>query len=158
MTRARSRTSAPRVSALEDHLGYWLRFVSNHVSQAFVDKLATRDVTVPEWVVLRLLHEGPQNPSWLAEQLRMTRGAVSKIVDRLGEKALVARSQGEGDRRYQQVALTPQGSALVPVLARLADDNDEEFFGHLGAADRRTLSRVLQEIVARRGLAEVPVE
>ena len=158
MTRARSRTSAPRVSALEDHLGYWLRFVSNHVSQAFVDKLATRDVTVPEWVVLRLLYDGPQNPSWLAEQLRMTRGAVSKIVDRLADKALVARARGEGDRRYQQVALTGAGRTLVPVLARLADENDAAFFGGLSAADRRTLSRVLQAIVAQSGLAEVPIE
>ena len=27
------------VSALESHLGYWLRFVSNQVSQAFAEKL-----------------------------------------------------------------------------------------------------------------------
>jgi len=27
--------SASNVSALEDHLGYWLRYVSNQVSHAF---------------------------------------------------------------------------------------------------------------------------
>ena len=30
----------PRVSALEDHLGYWLRYVSNQVSHAFSLKVA----------------------------------------------------------------------------------------------------------------------
>ena len=33
-------------SELESHLGYWLRLVSNHVSQSFADKLGARGVTV----------------------------------------------------------------------------------------------------------------
>ena len=45
------------LSSLESHLGYWLRYVSNHVSHAFSLKLAARGVTVAEWVVLRELYE-----------------------------------------------------------------------------------------------------
>jgi hypothetical protein len=40
-------------SSLESHLGYWLRYVSNHVSHAFALKLAALEVTAAEWVVLR---------------------------------------------------------------------------------------------------------
>ena len=40
-------------SALDAHLGYWLRFVSNHVSLGFSQKLAAREVTLAEWVLLR---------------------------------------------------------------------------------------------------------
>ncbi|HYD07668.1 MAG TPA: MarR family transcriptional regulator, partial [Reyranella sp.] len=36
----------PQVSDLSDHLGFWLRLVSNHVSQAFAAKVASRGVTV----------------------------------------------------------------------------------------------------------------
>ena len=46
-------------SAPEAHLAYWLRFVSNHVSQAFGQKLQARDVTVAEWVLLRSLFDQP---------------------------------------------------------------------------------------------------
>ena len=46
------------LSPLESHLGYWLRYVSNHVSHAFALKVAARGVTVAEWVVLRELYDG----------------------------------------------------------------------------------------------------
>ena len=46
-----------KVSGLEAHLGYWLRYVSNHVSHAFSMKLEALGVTVAEWVVLRELHD-----------------------------------------------------------------------------------------------------
>ena len=48
-----------RVSGLEDHLGYWLRYVSNQVSHAFSLKVAAREVTVAEWVTLRELYRQP---------------------------------------------------------------------------------------------------
>ena len=54
-------------SALEAHLGYWLRFVSNHVSHAFKTKVEAQGVTVAEWVVLRWLFDhASARPSQLA--------------------------------------------------------------------------------------------
>jgi len=148
-----------RVSDLEDHLGYWLRYVSNQVSQAFARKVLAREVTVAEWVMLRVLleHEALA-PSVLAERLGMTRGAISKLADRLVAKALVTRTADERDRRYQELAITAAGRALVPELAKLADQNDAEFFGHLTAADRAAMMRAMQDIVRRHGLHTSPVD
>jgi DNA-binding MarR family transcriptional regulator len=147
----------PRVSSLESHLGYWLRFVSNHVSHAFARRVEARGVTVAEWVVLReLFGRDGTAPSELAERLGMTRGAVSKLIDRLVAKSLASKSADEEDRRYQSVALTAAGEALVPELAALADRNDAEFFGGLSAAQRRTLMKLMKTVVRTRGLKEVP--
>lgn len=147
------------VSALEAHLGYWLRFVSNQVSHAFSTRLAARGVTVAEWVVLREMFDAEASvPSALAARLGMTRGAISKLVDRLEAKALVKRRASSVDRRYQDLVLTPQGRRLVPRLSALADENDEEFFGHLGAAERAAIEAAMREIVRRFGLRSVPVE
>jgi DNA-binding MarR family transcriptional regulator len=144
---------------LEGHLGYWLRFVSNHVSHAFSLKLQGRDVTVAEWVVMRELFERESvAPSEIAERIGMTRGAVSKLVDRLEAKSLVTRSAGREDRRYQALALTQAGRALVPQLAALADQNDAEFFGHLDPAARAQIEQAMKEIVRRRGLRAMPVD
>ena len=101
------------LSSLESHLGYWLRYVSNHVSHAFSLKLAARGVTVAEWVVLRELYEGETAPSALADRLGMTRGAISKLADRLIVKALIVRRATAGDRRFQSLALTRQGRAVI---------------------------------------------
>jgi DNA-binding MarR family transcriptional regulator len=153
-----SRTRPARISPLEAHLGYWLRFVSNHVSHAFSAKLAERGVTVPEWVVLRQLYEAGGIASQLAEELQMTRGAISKLVDRLSAKELVTRNEGEGDRRYQSLELTATGRALVPKLAALADQNDAEFFGHMSDAERARIEGALKELVRRHQLTTIPVD
>jgi hypothetical protein len=50
-------TEPAHVSGLQDHLGYWLRYVSNQVSHGFSLKLAAREVTVAEWVMLRELYD-----------------------------------------------------------------------------------------------------
>jgi DNA-binding MarR family transcriptional regulator len=146
-------------STLEDHAGYWLRYVSNHVSHAFARKVEAEGVTVAEWVLLRaMLDAGIANPSLIADAVGMTRGAVSKLVERLSRKKLVVRSSSEGDRRYQTVELTAAGKRLVPVLARLADENDREFFGHLKLDERTRLLALLQEIVRRHGWKDLPVD
>lgn len=141
------------------HLGYWLRFVSNHVSAAFATKLAERDIAVAEWVALRLLLDSSSlAPSDLAHSMGMTRGGVTKLVDRLIAKGLIARRRGEVDRRYQTLALTREGRTLVPALAQLADRNDAEFFGHLKPAERMAIEAALKEIVRRHAMQTVPTE
>ncbi len=151
--------TSKKTSTLEEHTGYWLRYVSNHVSHAFSRKVATQSVTVAEWVLLREMFDaGTANPSQLAESVGLTRGAVSKLVDRLSRKKLAVVSTSEGDRRYQTVELTAAGKRLVPVLAQLADENDREFFGHLKPEERTKLVNLLQDIVRRHGWKELPVD
>jgi DNA-binding MarR family transcriptional regulator len=146
-------------SALEDHLGYWLRFVSNHVSQAFRRKVEAAGVQVSEWVVLRALHGGEvTSPGGLVRLLGMTKGAVSKLLERLEERGLVTRTTSDVDRRQQTLALTPRGRTLVPRLARLADENDREFFGHMSPHSRETVLRALQSIVEIHHLKGAPVD
>lgn len=148
-----------RVSPLEAHLGYWLRFVSNQVSHAFSLKLAARDVTLAEWVMLReLFGQDTVVPSALADKLGMTRGAISKLADRLVAKELVAQTKNQDDRRFQALALRAKGRALVPELAALADQNDAEFFDHLDPAERMRIEDAMKDIVRRRGLRAVPTE
>lgn len=147
-----------KASELDEHVGYWLRFVSNHVSQGFARKVEEHGTTVAEWVLLRsLLDAGAVAPSRLAEAMGTTRGTVTKLADRLIEKALVVRAPDATDGRAQILSLTPEGKALVPKLAALADRNDAEYFAHLSVDDHATLVRILKGIVERSGLRSLPV-
>jgi DNA-binding MarR family transcriptional regulator len=144
-------------ASLESHTGFWLRFVSNHVSHSFARKVAGSGVTVAEWVILREIFEaGETSPSRLAARSGLTRGAVSKLVDRLLHKGCVSRTEADGDRRYQDVKLTAQGRALVPRLAALADRNDEEFFSCLSAKEREALMATLRKLAAANRLKKIP--
>ena len=151
-------TPEPRLSELADHLGYWLRFVSNHVSQAFARTVEAEGVTVAEWVVMRQLFDvEAMAPSRLADAIGLSRGAITKLADRLIEKRLMLRKADPADGRAQTLALTEAGRALVPRLAALADANDAAFFDHLTAEDRAALLRILAGIIERRGLSGLPV-
>jgi DNA-binding MarR family transcriptional regulator len=148
-----------RVPELTDHLGYWLRQVSNHVSLGFAHKLADKDVTVAEWGLMRTLYgKEPSSPSQLASKMGLTRGAVTKLADRLIAKALVVREANTNDGRAQTLHLTSQGAEFVPELAALADENESECFAHLSDNERRALLRILRETVARLGLTKIPLD
>jgi DNA-binding MarR family transcriptional regulator len=94
----------------------------------------------------------------LAARLGVTRGAVSKLAERLAAKSLIVIKAGETDRRTQALYLKPVGRKLVPLLYALADKNDAEFFGHLNAADREALAMTLQDIARIRKLRAVPLK
>jgi DNA-binding MarR family transcriptional regulator len=148
-----------QISHLKSHIGFWMRLVSNHVSHSFARKLLASGVTVAEWVVLREMYGvDPVIPSVLAEQIGMTRGAISKLIDRLLEKQMVTREECGDDRRFQSVALTAKGRRLIPKLAALADENDEEFFSALSAAERKELVRMLQKLAKANDLRRLPTE
>jgi len=155
----RSSPEDSQVSPIEAHLGYWLRAVSNHVSHAFRVKVERHSVTVAEWVVLRALFDGGVvRPSDLAAKIGLTRGAISKLLDRLIAKDLVSVRSDSRDGRAQIVALRASGRRLVPTLAALADENDAMAFGHLDPESRARLLATLKALADRLGLQGAPVD
>jgi len=147
------------VSDLKKHIGFWMRFVSNHVSHAFARRLSEIEVTVAEWVVMREMYgQDEMAPSELADLTGMTRGAASKLVDRLAGKGLLTRKDRTDDRRFQEIALTATGRKLIPALAELADQNDEEFFAPLTKHERELLLTTLKKLARAHNLRRLPTE
>lgn len=116
-------------------------------------------MTVAEWVVLREMyeHQDKTSPGHVSKLTGLTKGAISKLIDRLLEKNLVLREPSVNDRRYQEIKLTRKAIALVPDLATLADQNDDEFFSALTAKERRELVAILQKIAMQKKLKAVPI-
>ncbi len=148
------------VNPLKAHIGFWMRLVSNQVSHTFARKLEATGVTVAEWVVLREMsgRDATTSPSAVAELTGLTRGAVSKLIERLLQKGFVTRRESSRDRRYQDIELTRAAVALVPKLAKLADENDDAFFGVISPAERQVLRRILIRVADRNHLTRPPIE
>lgn len=145
--------------ALEDHLGFWLRFVSNHVSGRFEKLIAAHGLTVTEWVALRALYNKTESThAELIEALGMTKSAASKVVTRLEAKGLATRISAAHSAREQLIVLTPQGRDLLPVLAACADENEEFFFGHLDLTTRQALQQAMKDLTKHHQLTQIPVE
>jgi DNA-binding MarR family transcriptional regulator len=150
-----------KASHLKSHIGYHLRVVSNAVSHTFARKLIESEVTVAEWVILREMYSADEkiSPSTIAEITGLTRGAVSKLIDRLLHKNLVTRTDStSGDRRYQEIKLTTSAIKLIPKLASIADENDESFFSILSESERKNLMKTLIKLAEVHKLNTNPIE
>jgi DNA-binding MarR family transcriptional regulator len=149
----------PTASPLKSHFGYWIRQVSNSVSNRFQKLLETEGVSVTEWVALRiLLDQKHTTHSELIYSIGLTKGATSKVISRLEEKKLVKRTLAKGSAREQLIILTVKGRALVPRLALLADQNEEHFFGHLDPAIRGKVMKIFQSLVDFHNIETPPLE
>ncbi|MES2219742.1 MAG: MarR family transcriptional regulator [Acidobacteriota bacterium] len=155
-----SKSHSRYVSDLEEHLGYWLRLVSNNVSASFARRLEKLDVSVSEWVAMRKLFDQPAaiSISDLAEKMGMTKAPVSRLVERLVQKELVNRQASRNDGRAQQIWLSSAGQKLVPRLAAIADENDEAFFGRLTTNARLAMIAVMRDIAKQYRLTQIPLD
>jgi len=144
---------------LESHLGYWFRRVSNAVSGAFARALQDKQTSVAEWVLLRELHKrGKAAPGELADILGLTRGAVSKIIDKLEAKDWVQTDAKEGDNRYRLLSMTRAARRSLPVLAEIADQNDSAYFDCLSPRERAVLRELLIKLAEHNRIHDVPTE
>ena len=147
------------LSGLESHLGYRLRRVSNAVSGAFSRALQEKRTSVAEWVLLRELHErGRAAPGELADLLGLTRGAVSKIIDKLETKGWVQVDAKAGDSRCRVLSLTRAGQRILPILAQVADQNDSAYFDCLNAKEKVVFRELLIKLAAHNRIHDVPTE
>lgn len=146
-----------KISDLENHLGFWLRFVSNHVSFSFRDRIAELGVTVAEWVALRSLYNhAPCTLGELSEKVGIDLGATSRLVERLIKKKLASRKSSKEDRRYVTLDLSAAGKKLIPKIAHEADLNDAAFFDCLTKTDKDHILRIMQFLVKTHKLKEKP--
>lgn len=133
---------------IRDHVGYWLRRLSDEVHTSFERRLAEHDVTAAQWNVLVTLHSGEaRTASEVARYIEIDQGAISRLIDRLAEKGLVVRQPDPTSRRRQLIVLTAEATNLVPELTAAADQNDHRYFGGMSKHDRVALSDLLKSLL-----------
>src|SRR5271155_5782670 len=96
-------------SNLHEHLGYWLRCLSNFVSHTFAERLEQEGVSVAQWVVLRTLYDSTGiTLNEAAQRVGVDKSTLSRAVEKLVQKNLANRTEGH-DRRSVDLTLTPAG-------------------------------------------------
>jgi DNA-binding MarR family transcriptional regulator len=73
-------------------------------------------MTEEQFQVLRRIRDGSASVSALAETSQTSRSAVSKAVESLVRRSLVARSQNQQDRRNLPLALTEEGQRVMDLI------------------------------------------
>jgi DNA-binding MarR family transcriptional regulator len=151
------RPPVPRESATAEVLDL-LRTVD--VVRRFLTRVVEpQGITLQQFNVLRILRgaERATPPTGLptleiAERMVEHAPGITRLLDRLEAKSLVARRRCPEDRRQVLCRITPAGLALLTRLDRPMAQADADCLGMLSAPDLRALGATLAAI--RNGLAE----
>lgn len=117
-----------------------------HTTRAYIRRVAAEQfsMTTEQFQVLRRIRKGINSVSALADANRTSRSAVSKAVDVLVQKGLVARQTDENDRRHVTLTLTPEGQRLLGEVFDQAEAWLAVKFGHLTPDELELLLAAMQ--------------
>jgi len=105
------------------------------------------DLTAQQYNALRLLkaeHPATLPTLVLAGKLVSHAPDITRLVDRLEERGLVARQRMQGNRRVVQVGITDAGLALLKQLDQPVRQCHLKQLGHLSAAQLQALVELLR--------------
>jgi len=86
------------------------------------DQVCCGTVTVAQCVVLQTLLEGTWDASTLASQARVTKGAMTRLLDGLESRGFVERHQDPDDGRRWLIELTATGTKEARRLAGMTEN------------------------------------
>jgi DNA-binding MarR family transcriptional regulator len=115
----------------------------------------SHDLDLRAMFVLAALDSGARRPGELAEALNLPPPSVTRTVERLVGRELVARRRGRHDRRRVDLELTPAGRALLgearAVLAQALADAWPDLPDARAADLAEGLARLAEGAEGRRG-------
>ena len=145
--------AASAEATLDPHKQAWIALNQTHaaVTQRLQDALAAADFPPLPWYdVLATLGDAPGRRlkmGDLAEALVITRGGLTKLVDRLVKAGLLERTFCETDRRVSYATLLPTGAEMLEemrpvVIAELRVSFAEKLSDEQADGLRESLERV----------------
>ena len=126
----------------------WLRLLS---CEAIIERRIRSNfrenfnVTLPQFDVMSELERAQDRltMSQLSQELMVSNGNITGVVDRLEKNGFVSRARPDHDRRIQYIELTDEGIAEFKRMARRHERWLEEWFAALSVEEMDTLQSLL---------------
>jgi DNA-binding MarR family transcriptional regulator len=140
------------MSSVQPRLEAWRAVVTSHaaVTERVQRALAAADLPPLSWFeVLSAIHNSPTGAprmSDLADWLTLSRGGITKLVDRLQEAGYLERVSCAEDRRSLQAELTPAGERMLAEMQAVYETELERHLRALSAEDAELISAALQKV------------
>jgi DNA-binding MarR family transcriptional regulator len=132
---------------LTAYLPYLLNRAGFAATTAFTDALAEVSLTVPGWRVLVVLLRGDRlRVGELADRTSIEFSTLSRLIDALQRRGLVARKPAKDDARVVHVSLTARGRAVTRQLLPEAVALERRMIAGMSAAEVGDLRRLLEKL------------
>ena len=141
------------MSATQPRMEAWRAIVTSHA--AVTDRLqrafAAADLPPLSWFemlsAVRRSPTGRPRMSELAEWLTLSRGGITKLVDRLQDAGYLERVSCSEDRRALQAELTPAGERMLEQMEAVHDLELERYLTGLSDEEAELIVAALQKVV-----------
>jgi DNA-binding MarR family transcriptional regulator len=149
LTARAALSEEPVVPALEEFIPYLVFRISRRLNARLRERMRQEGVTIHRWRVLAVLSaKGHCSASELAAMTVMEQSVISRVADQMVRDGLVRRSARAADRRVSELRLSARGKALVDRLWPVYERHGTRAIETLTQAERRTLVRLLQKVLA----------
>ena len=143
-----AKRARPVASEAEDAFVTLMR-AADRVRTALAAVFEPHGITVQQYNVLRILRGAePEGLPTLTIADRMIERApgITRMIDRLEAKKLVARERRGGDRRCVHCRITKHGLALLARLDEPVDEGDRAAFAALNQRELAQLVALLEQV------------
>lgn len=141
------RNGRRRTGGSEEAAFLELLRTTDMLSRGLVQVLKGKDLSATQYNVLRILRGAPEGlPCGEIGNRMITRDPdITRLLDRLEKRALIARSRETQDRRMVMARITPAGLRVLSQLDRPIDAVHRQQMGHLGRERLQALTELLRE-------------
>jgi DNA-binding MarR family transcriptional regulator len=135
--------------SLEYRSAYRFALISAQTTRSLTGLYRKHGLTVGGWRTLSLIgNYEPIHPSSIAERTSVDPDKVTRAVDRLVDKGLVARKTDNVDRRRVVLRLTARGRRAYAEIEKVRRDVEVEFLGVLTREELASFYAILDKLEA----------
>lgn len=140
---------------LDSYLPYLLNRAGVRIAAAFSAEVRPLGATLQMWRVLAALRERDgRRMGDLSQTTSIEVSTLTRLIDNMEKKSLVARRRDDGDARVVALHVTPAGRRLTQRILPIANRYEAVALAGFNAAEAKTLKAALRQLYANMAALE----
>lgn len=128
-------------------VGRQISFSAKVLRRSADTALAAFDCSLADWIVLNVVTRCPDfNQRRLASVIQIEGPTLTRHLDRMEARGLIARERDPADRRSQLVSILPAGASLLEQLRGVMETEDARLVAGIPPRNLATFRKVLDQI------------
>jgi DNA-binding MarR family transcriptional regulator len=144
------QTDDPFVATLQE----WVKVFMRRSMRNFFIYSKESGLSMPQIGALFHIYNGPSGVSDLGDDLGVTSGAASQMLERLVQFQLILRSEDPHDRRFKHLVLTEKGRRTLDESIHAREGWLEELANNLSADEKEQVTAALRVLIEKSKLFE----
>ena len=140
----------PSVAALHE----WVKVFMHRSMRNFILYSRESGLSMSQIGALFQIYGGPGGVSDLGDDLGVTSGAASQILERLVQLHLILRTEDLHDRRYKHLVLTEKGRRILDESIHARQGWLDELANRLSSAEKEQVTAALRILIEKAGQFE----